>query len=163
TGEWRASSTSTRTPPTRSDRERSSWSRARPGPSPRWCSRRTPHDPAGPARTSGGRSLMPNDPVAGPPSGPAPAEKAGIRVIVARLGERTAAALGVAIVGVSAVLTGLAPTFALAVVFRASGGGGSAMLFTALTSYLLKVVPKERMGRTLGLFYGSFNVGVIAG
>ena len=89
------------------------------------------------------------DPVSGP--------------IVDRLGERVAAAVGVFIVGVSAVLTGLAPNFALAVVFRGAGGAGSAMLFTALTSYLLKVVPKDRMGRTLGLFYGSFNVGVIAG
>jgi MFS family permease len=83
--------------------------------------------------------------------------------MVDRLGERTAAAVGLAIVAVSAILTGLAPNFTLAVVFRGAGGAGSAMLFTALTSYLLKVVPKDRMGRTLGLFYGSFNVGVIAG
>jgi MFS family permease len=89
------------------------------------------------------------DPVSGP--------------IVTRLGERAAAGLGVIIVGVSAVATGLAPTFLLAVILRGAGGAGSAMLFTALTSYLLKVVPKERMGRTLGIFYGAFNVGVIAG
>jgi DHA1 family multidrug resistance protein-like MFS transporter len=78
------------------------------------------------------------DPVSGP--------------IVNRLGERRAASLGLFIVAVSAVATGLAPTFVLAVVLRGAGGAGSAMLFTALTSYLLKVVPKERMGRTLGLF-----------
>jgi DHA1 family multidrug resistance protein-like MFS transporter len=89
------------------------------------------------------------DPVSGP--------------VVDRLGERRSAAAGVAIVGISSVLTGLAPTFPLAVLSRAAGGAGSALLFTALTSYLLKVVPKDRMARTLGLFYGSFNVGVIAG
>src|SRR6266545_1211182 len=83
--------------------------------------------------------------------------------IVDRLGERVCAALGVGIVAVSSVLTGLAPNFPLAVVFRGAGGAGSALLFTALTSYLLKVVPKDRMGRTLGLFYGSFNIGVIVG
>ncbi len=83
--------------------------------------------------------------------------------LVDRFGERRSAAAGVVMVGVSSVLTGLAPTFPLAVVFRGAGGGGSALLFTALTSYLLKVVPKDRMARTLGLFYGSFNVGVIAG
>jgi MFS transporter, DHA1 family, multidrug resistance protein len=83
--------------------------------------------------------------------------------LVDRFGERRSAAAGVVIVGVSSVLTGLAPTFTLAVVFRGAGGGGSALLFTALTSYLLKIVPKDRMARTLGLFYGSFNVGVIAG
>jgi MFS family permease len=37
------------------------------------------------------------------------------------------------------------------------------VLFAALYSYLLKVVPKERMGRSLSLFYGAFNVGIIAG
>jgi DHA1 family multidrug resistance protein-like MFS transporter len=30
-------------------------------------------------------------------------------------------------------------------------------------SYLLKVVPKQQMGRTLGLFYGALNIGIIAG
>jgi MFS family permease len=83
--------------------------------------------------------------------------------VVDRYGERLSASAGVAIVGVSSVLTGLAPTFAWAVIFRAAGGAGSAVLFTALTSYLLKIVPRDRMARTLGLFYGSFNVGVIAG
>jgi MFS family permease len=89
------------------------------------------------------------DPVSGP--------------LVDRFGERRTAAAGLAAVGMSSILTGLAPTFALAVVFRGAGGAGSAVLFTALTSYLLKVVPKERMGRTLGVFYGAFNAGVIAG
>lgn len=84
-------------------------------------------------------------------------------VVVDRLGERVSAAIGVAIVGVSSVLTGLAPTYPLAVAFRGAGGAGSALLFTALTSYLLKVVPRDRMGRTLGLYYGAFNVGIIAG
>lgn len=91
--------------------------------------------------------------VAGPMAGP----------LVDRWGERASMAIGVTIVGVSSLLTGLAPTYPLAVVFRGSGGAGSALLFTALMSYLLKTVPKARMGRTLGLFYGSFNVGLIAG
>lgn len=83
--------------------------------------------------------------------------------LVDRFGERLSAAVGVTIVGVSSLLTGLAPTFPLVVTFRGAGGAGSALLFTALTSYLMKTVPKDRMGRTLGLFYGSFNLGVIAG
>jgi MFS family permease len=91
--------------------------------------------------------------VVGPVAGP----------LVDRFGERVSAATGVTIVGVSSLLTGLAPTFPLAVAFRGAGGAGSALLFTALTSYLMKTVPKDRMGRTLGLFYGSFNLGVIAG
>jgi MFS transporter, DHA1 family, multidrug resistance protein len=91
--------------------------------------------------------------VVGPVAGP----------LVDRFGERASAATGVTIVGISSFLTGLAPTFPLAVAFRGAGGAGSALLFTALTSYLMKTVPKDRMGRTLGLFYGSFNLGVIAG
>jgi DHA1 family multidrug resistance protein-like MFS transporter len=83
--------------------------------------------------------------------------------IVDRYGERVVATAGLMFVGVSSVLTGLAPTFTLAVVFRGVGGAGSAVLFAALYSYLLKIVPKHRMARTLGVFYGSFNVGFIAG
>jgi DHA1 family multidrug resistance protein-like MFS transporter len=83
--------------------------------------------------------------------------------LVDRWGERASMAIGVTIVGVSSLLTGLAPTYPLAVILRGSGGAGSALLFTAMVSYLLKTVPKARMGRTLGLFYGSFNLGLIAG
>ncbi|MDP8955741.1 MAG: MFS transporter [Actinomycetota bacterium] len=89
------------------------------------------------------------DPVAGP--------------IIDRYGERRSAIVGVLIVGVSALLAGLAPTFLLAVLFRGAGGGGSAVFLAALYSYLLKVVPSERMARTLSVFYGSLNVGIIAG
>ena len=89
------------------------------------------------------------DPIAGP--------------IIDRYGERRSAVVGVLIVGVTALLAGLAPTFLLAVVFRGAGGGGSAVFIAALYSYLLKVVPSERMARTLSVFYGSLNVGIIAG
>ncbi len=83
--------------------------------------------------------------------------------LIDRFGERRCASAGIFFVGVTSVLTGLAPSFTLAVVFRGIGGAGSAVLFAALYSYLLKVVPKERMGRSLSLFYGAFNVGIIAG
>ena len=89
------------------------------------------------------------DPVAGP--------------IIDRYGERRSAIAGLLIVGVSALFAGLAPTFLLAVLFRGAGGGGSAVFLAALYSYLLKVVPSERMARTLSVFYGSLNVGIIAG
>jgi MFS family permease len=83
--------------------------------------------------------------------------------IVDRYGERAAATGGLMFVALSSILTGLAPTFALAVLFRGAGGAGSSVLFAALYSYMLKVVPKHRMARTLGVFYGSFNIGFIAG
>jgi DHA1 family multidrug resistance protein-like MFS transporter len=89
------------------------------------------------------------DPIAGP--------------IVDRFGERVSSMAGVVIVGVSAFLAGLAPTFGLAVLFRGAGGAGSSILFAALFSYLLKVVPSERMARTMSVFFGALNVGIIAG
>jgi MFS family permease len=89
------------------------------------------------------------DPVAGP--------------LVERFGERMVSMTGVVTVGVSAFLTAFAPSFAVAVLLRAAGGVGSSLLFTAVYSYLLKVVPSERMGRTFSLFYGSLSVGVVAG
>jgi MFS family permease len=90
-----------------------------------------------------------SDPVVGP--------------IVDRYGERLCAMIGVVAVGVSAVLAGMASSFPLVVVFRAAGGAGSSLLFAALYSYLLKVVPSHRMGRTMSIFYGALNVGIIAG
>jgi MFS family permease len=89
------------------------------------------------------------DPVAGP--------------VIDRFGERASATAGLAVLAASSVATGLAGNFPTALAVRAAGGAGSAVLFAALYSYLLKVVPKDRMARTLGVFYGSFNIGFIAG
>jgi MFS family permease len=89
------------------------------------------------------------DPVAGP--------------IVDRRGERLSAMTGVLFVGVSALLAGLARSFPLVLLFRGLGGLGSSLFFAALYSYLLKVVPSHRMGRTMSVFYGSLNIGLIAG
>jgi MFS family permease len=83
--------------------------------------------------------------------------------LVDRWGERLAATGGLLVVVVSSVLTGLAWNFPVAVVFRGAGGAGSSVMFAAVYSYLLRVVPKDRMARTLGVFFGSFNVGFIAG
>src|SRR5437899_108743 len=89
------------------------------------------------------------DPVAGP--------------VVDRYGERWCAMTGVMFVGVSSFLAGLAGSFPLVVLFRGAGGLGSSLFFAALYSYLLKVVPSNRMGRTMSVFYGALNVGIIAG
>jgi DHA1 family multidrug resistance protein-like MFS transporter len=83
--------------------------------------------------------------------------------IVDRYGERLSSIIGVLIVGLSAALAALATNFPLVVVLRGAGGAGSALFFAALYSYLLKVVPPHRMGRTMSIFYGALNVGIIAG
>jgi MFS family permease len=89
------------------------------------------------------------DPVAGP--------------VVDRYGERLCAMTGVMFVGVSSALAGIARSFPLVVLFRGAGGLGSSLFFAALYSHLLKVVPSNRMGRTMSVFYGALNVGIIAG
>src|SRR5438034_4375664 len=89
------------------------------------------------------------DPIAGP--------------VVDRYGERWCAMTGLMFVGVSSLLAGLARSFPLVVLFRGAGGLGSSLFFAALYSYLLKIVPSNRMGRTMSVFYGALNVGIIAG
>jgi MFS family permease len=80
-----------------------------------------------------------------------------------RYGERAMTTLGAVGVGVSSIAAGLAPNFALLVLFRSAGGLGSALFFAGLLSYLLRTIPPERSGRVMSVFYGSFNVGFIAG
>ena len=83
--------------------------------------------------------------------------------VVDRWGEQRSSIAALLFVAGSSALTAVAPNYPLAVIFRAAGGAGSALLFAALYSYLLKIVPAERMARASGLFYGAFNVGIIAG
>jgi MFS family permease len=80
-----------------------------------------------------------------------------------RHGERAMTTLGAVAVGVSSIAAGLAPNFPLLVAFRAAGGVGSALFFAALLSFLLRTIPSERSGRVMSVYYGSFNVGLIAG
>jgi MFS family permease len=82
---------------------------------------------------------------------------------VDRHGERAMSALGAVIVGLTSFAAGLAPTFPLLLVFRSLGGAGSALFFAALVSFLLRTIPPERTGRVMSVFYGAFNVGLIAG
>jgi DHA1 family multidrug resistance protein-like MFS transporter len=83
--------------------------------------------------------------------------------VVDRLGERVTAVLGLAVTGLGSAMTGLAPGFAMAVVAWAAAGAGSAIALAALYTRLLRVVPPRQMARTLGIFYGAFNTGFVAG
>jgi len=83
--------------------------------------------------------------------------------IVDRFGPRRSAASGLAVAAAFALLTGLAPSFPVAAVCWAASGAGSAIVQTALYGQLLAVVPKQRMARTLGVFYGAFNLGLVGG
>jgi MFS family permease len=83
--------------------------------------------------------------------------------IVDRLGERVTAVIGLAAIGLGSALTGMAPSFAMAVIAWAVAGVGSAVALAALYTRLLRIVPSRQMARTLGIFYGAFNTGFVAG
>jgi DHA1 family multidrug resistance protein-like MFS transporter len=83
--------------------------------------------------------------------------------LIDRYGERAMTTLGAVVVGISSIAAGVAPTFPLLVVLRSAGGVGSAVFFAALLSYLLRSIPSERSGRVMSVYYGSFNLGFIAG
>jgi len=79
--------------------------------------------------------------------------------LVERLAAARAVALGCLIVAVSSAAAGLAPTYEWLVALRGAGGIGSALFSTGLSAYLLAAVPRERMGRAMSLFNGSFLAG----
>lgn len=84
-------------------------------------------------------------------------------VLVDRVGRRAAGAGGFGLTALFSLATGLAPSFPVAVVCWGGAGVGSAVAWAALYSHMLEVAPKERMARTLSVFYGAFNVGVVIG
>lgn len=83
--------------------------------------------------------------------------------IVDRFGERVTAVGGLMVIALGSALTGLAPSFEMAVVAWAAAGVGSAIALAALYTRVLRVVPTQQMARTLGIFYGAFNTGFVAG
>ena len=87
----------------------------------------------------------------------------GAGIVVDRFGERRAGAYGLALLGGGSLATGFSTEYWLAVAFWAVAGVGSAVFFAAQFSYLLRVVPRERMARTLSVFYGAFNIGLVLG
>lgn len=83
--------------------------------------------------------------------------------IVDRKGEGWTAIVGMGILAFSSTATALSPSYVIAVAFWSVAGFGSATVFAALFSFILKAAPPERMARTLSVFYGAFNIGIIVG
>jgi MFS family permease len=84
-------------------------------------------------------------------------------VIVDRLGIGSAAAIGLVALGLFAALTGLSPSYGLAVIGWAGAGAGAAVVWAAMYNGLIRFAGKSRMARAVGIFYGAFNTGIIAG
>jgi MFS family permease len=80
-------------------------------------------------------------------------------MIIGRVGERFAITLGAVVVGATTALAAVAPSYGLLVVFRGAGGAGSAVFFAGLFSYMLRLIPSDRIGRVMSVWYASFNLG----
>jgi len=83
--------------------------------------------------------------------------------IINRFGIRRSAGSGLVLLALGALLTGLSPSFSLALICWAAAGAGAGTVFAAMYNALLAGVAKSRMARALSLFYGAFNGGVVAG
>ena len=83
--------------------------------------------------------------------------------LVDKFGERTIFAVGVALVAISAGLSGLAQSYNQFLFFRAAGGLGSSMFSVAASSVILRSVSDAQRGHAMSVYNGSFLLGVIAG
>jgi len=83
--------------------------------------------------------------------------------IINRFGIRRSAGSGLVLLALGALLTGLSPSFSIALICWAAAGAGAGTVFAAMYNALLAGVAKSRMARALSLFYGAFNGGVVAG
>jgi MFS family permease len=79
--------------------------------------------------------------------------------LVNRVGPARSVALGTALVALSSAAAGLATSFTALVVLRGAGGIGSALFSAGLMAYILSAVPRERMGRAMGVYQASFLLG----
>jgi MFS family permease len=83
--------------------------------------------------------------------------------LINRVGPARGVAVGTAIVAASSAAAGLATSFVGLVVLRGLGGVGSALFSAGLMAYLITVIPRERMGRAMGLYQASFLLGSAVG
>jgi MFS family permease len=84
-------------------------------------------------------------------------------VLVNKFGERRCMAIGIGIVAVSSLLTGMAQTYAQMLILRGTGGVGSVMFSISAQSLLLHSVPTYRRGRASSIYYGGFLFGGLTG
>jgi len=83
--------------------------------------------------------------------------------LIDRYGERTMAAIGAAIVGLSSIGAGAAPSYPALVVLRGLGGVGSAFFLGALMAHLIGMVSAEERGRAMSVFQAVLGVGFLLG
>lgn len=80
-------------------------------------------------------------------------------LLASRIGNRNTSVLGITILGISVIATGLSNNLIELFTFRLSAGLGAAMFFSPALGLLADIVPKEKYSFYVGLFNGSFNLG----
>lgn len=83
--------------------------------------------------------------------------------LVDKVGQRRGLILGLAVVGVSSVLAGLAQSYPQLLILRGVGGIGSAVFGVGAMSLVLKVASKNMRGRAVSIYRSGFLIGGIAG
>lgn len=83
--------------------------------------------------------------------------------LVDRFGEQRLIAVGLAVVAITSLASGLAQSYAQLLVFRGLGGIGSAMFTVAAVTLLLRIVSSDQRGRANTWFQGGFLLGGLAG
>ena len=83
--------------------------------------------------------------------------------LTSRMGERATLVIGMALLAVTSVFMGFAQNTWQLIVFRGLGGLGSAAFSIAALSLLLRKSPPDSRGRSIGLFMGALNMGLVAG
>lgn len=76
-----------------------------------------------------------------------------------RVPPASALLLGIGLMGAGALLTGLAPAFALAMAMQGLGGAGNGLENAANDTLVQRTVPRALLGRTFGAVYSGASVG----
>lgn len=80
-----------------------------------------------------------------------------------RIGNRRTETLGLIILGLSVMGSGLAPDLWVLIFTRVMAGFGAAFFFSPALGMLAEIVPDEKYSFYVGTFNGSFNIGAAVG
>jgi len=83
--------------------------------------------------------------------------------LVDRYGERLVLGLGLFMVSIFTLISGLAQSYEQLLIFRAAGGLGSSMFSVSAGALILRVVSDNQRGRAQSLYNGGFIAGGVAG
>lgn len=80
-----------------------------------------------------------------------------------RIGNRKTETLGLMVLGLAVIGSGLAPNLGILFMTRLFAGFGSAFFFSPALGMLAEIVPDEKYSFYVGAFNGSFNIGAAVG